>query len=501
MAPTRGSFGRGRDRQGRGHRGNGLQPLRRDQIRQRAGNQETQTATERRLLKMVVSTLQPLVITQDANFQSFVKALDPCLQIPTTSVIRSQLLSFYQEKTNSLRLILASADHVVLTCELWASGAEDYCLTVGCHFVNKYGNLKSYMLQTTSLFGDDSAANIQNQLSAVMEAWGIEEKVHTVIRAGMPQLKTVKTKWTHMPCFADTLNVLFKDLMSDEELSNVLTKCQRIVRFFTYDAEAEKMLREIQKKLKVTQDELIMYSGDRWLPWLQMLQRLNEQYKAMVMVLDDRGKTDLILNETDKEKIRNIISALKPLKEAASTMEKGFETISAMLPLLKKLMNNLREEEKKKNLVAQTLLSKCEKKFGDVNNHVLAPITFLDPRFKNQLGEQNKKQAMTKIMKDLAAGPASSSAPYLRAVLDRYMDHESTSETSNPLSWWRHTGKQHYGELSQLALKKLGVVSTAVPLERAFSDEGDRFCKLRSSIEPENLNMILFLNSNWSTIS
>ncbi|GAA6226269.1 uncharacterized protein LOC108891761 [Lates japonicus] len=107
---------------------------------------------------------------------------------------------------------------------------------------------------------------------------------------------------------------------------------------------------------------------------------------------------------------------------------------------------------------------------------------------------------MEKIVKELSAGRPGSSAKF-KELLERYVAYTPNDEKSNPFSWWRHTGKENFGELSKLALKKLGVVSTAVPLERAFSEAGDRFCNLRNSIEPENLNMILFLNSNWSTES
>ncbi|XP_039667941.1 uncharacterized protein si:ch211-152f22.4 [Perca fluviatilis] len=286
-------------RRGRGERGT----TRRDHLRRgTAGNQEILT-TKRRLLKMIISTLQPLEITQDANFLGFVKALSPSQEIPTNSEMCSQLLSVYEDKEKELRSTLASADDIVLTCELWSSRAEDSYLTVGCHFVDNRGSLKSYVLKTTSLFGEESAAHIIHELSAVMEAWCVKGKVHCVVRAGMPQLKEVKAAWTHMPCFADTLNVVFKDLIKDEELSNVLRKCYNTVRFLKYDTEAEKSLRMIQNKMSLEQGELILYSGDRWLPWLNTLQSLIKQNRAMVMVFDERGKTDLILNESDKEKI------------------------------------------------------------------------------------------------------------------------------------------------------------------------------------------------------
>ncbi len=132
---------------------------------------ELLSAKRRNLLKMIVSTLQPLETTEDSYFKHFIQALNPEFQIPTKAVIHSEVLSIYNQKVQDLRGILASVDDIVLTCELWSSKAEDSYLTVGCHYIDPLGNLKSFMLKTTSLFGDESEANIGSQLAAVTEAW------------------------------------------------------------------------------------------------------------------------------------------------------------------------------------------------------------------------------------------------------------------------------------------------------------------------------------------
>lgn len=440
---------------------------------------------------MIKSTLLPLEITEDTNFQDFVKVLNPDFHVPSKSEMRSLFLSVYTEKEKKLRSTLDSADDIVLTCELWSANTEDY-LTVGSHFVDSCGKLRSYVLRTVCLFGDKSAANIQKSLSAIMKEWNVTERVHSVVRAGVPQLE--KNKFIQMPCFADTLNVVFEDLMTDDELSNVLRKCRDILVFFKSDAEAERRLRDHRDMMNP--DELTMNYGDRWLPSLQMLQRLTQQYSCMSKVLCSMGRTQLRLNEDDKEKIRRIVSALEPLQKVTSSMkQQGFQSISAMLPLLSSLMKELKEEARH-NQVARKLLSKCKKEFGDVNNHKLALNTFLDPRFKDQLGQQNKREARAKVQKELAAEVSSAK---VKQLLDRYDAYRPTAPNSNPLAWWRHTGNSQFGKLSRFALKKLGVVSTAVPLERAFSSAADRFCGLRSSIEPENLHMDLFLHSYWSS--
>ncbi|CAJ1059561.1 zinc finger BED domain-containing protein 1 [Xyrichtys novacula] len=333
---------------------------------------------------MIVSTPSALETVDNQSFRDFFTTLDPSLEIPTTSVIRSQLLKTYSEKKQALKSILSNADDMSLTCESWSYRAEDSFLTVSCHFVDNLGNLKSYMLSTVCLFGDESADNIKSHLKAIMEAWGVKEKVHSVVRASLPQLKRVPVNWMVMPCFADTLNVVFKALMSEEDLDGVFRKCQNIVKFFELDPEAEGKLRDI------AEEELNLYCGDRWLLWLDMLEGVMKQREAMVVVFAQKKKIDLILNEDETVKVQNIISALIPLKRATAMMKtEGFQSISVVLPVLMKLMEGPREEERKGNVVAKKLRSICKEEFGDISKHAMAVFTFLDPRYKDKLGEQN----------------------------------------------------------------------------------------------------------------
>ncbi|XP_028989032.1 E3 SUMO-protein ligase ZBED1-like isoform X2 [Betta splendens] len=446
---------------------------------------------------MMISNLLSLDTAQNTNFMAFVRALKPTFQIPTEPQMNSLLHSVYKEQVKKLQQALGSPEHIVLSCELWSSSPEDSYLTVSCHFVDDRGKLKSFMLKTTSMLGDDSAASIKNHLSAVMEAWKIEEKVHGVVRAGLPQLKGIKTSWLHMPCFADTLNVIFRDMRKNDKLSNILKKCQTIIRFFKNNSDKEQRLQEIKKCPDMRHGKLILYSGDQWLVWLNMLQQLQQQYPAMLMVFAESDRSDLNLSENEIKLINNIVSALLHLSKATSKMKtEGFDTIALIVPIQEMLIKSL-EKEQSNNNVAEILLSHCKKEFGDINESKLATSTFLDPRYKNQLGEENKKLARKEIMKAKQDVPPAK----MTKVLDRYMAYKPTAKDSNPLSWWIHTGRDKFGELSNLALQKLSIVSTAVPLERAFCRAPDRFSTLRSSLEPENLDMTLFLHSNWSDSS
>ncbi|KAM9762043.1 E3 SUMO-protein ligase ZBED1 [Menidia menidia] len=456
-------------------------------VRRRGGDGLEILTPEGRLLKMIVSNLLPLGITEEANFRSFARAR-PMQHVPAKSKLCSLLPKVCQDKVKAIQAALASAQDIVLTWELWHSRPGYSYLTVGCNFVDRCGVLKSYMLKTSGLFSDTSTRNIERKLDVIIDNWNIKSKVHSVVTAGAKHPTTRKTRFIQMPCFAETLNSILEDLLGDSELKEVLRRCQDIVMFFKLDTKAKRMLCS-------GQNVLIMYSGGRWLGWLQMLQRLLEQYEVVKGVLQ-RRQTALILTEDQEKKVRQLVSALEVLEKATSMMKaKGFDSISVMLPVMTTLMAALQRETDKGNQTAGSLLRKCDKVFGDINKHQLATMTFLDPRYKDQLGEENKKLAKARIMKEFAD---SGGVCDLSGEFERYTAFTPRKGLQNPLSWWKNTGKSKFPNLSQLALRKLGIVSTAVPLERAFAISGEEFCNSRSSIEPENLDMMLFLNSNWT---
>jgi hypothetical protein len=69
---------------------------------------------------------------------------------------------------------------------------------------------------------------------------------------------------------------------------------------------------------------------------------------------------------------------------------------------------------------------------------------------------------------------------------------------ANPLNWWREH-ECEYPLLSQLAKRYLCVPGTSVPSERVFSTAGDIITAQRSTLTPEHLDQILFLNKNLKT--
>lgn len=72
---------------------------------------------------------------------------------------------------------------------------------------------------------------------------------------------------------------------------------------------------------------------------------------------------------------------------------------------------------------------------------------------------------------------------------------ELDDDFANPLEWWKIHQLQ-LPQLAKLAMRLLCVPATSVPCERVFSTAGLVVNKLRSSLNPENVNILLCLQ-NW----
>ena len=65
----------------------------------------------------------------------------------------------------------------------------------------------------------------------------------------------------------------------------------------------------------------------------------------------------------------------------------------------------------------------------------------------------------------------------------------------NPLDWWKMSEKR-YPAVAKLAKAYLSIPGTSVPSERAFSVARMTLTKLRSNLDPDTLDEIIFLNKN-----
>ena len=88
-----------------------------------------------------------------------------------------------------------------------------------------------------------------------------------------------------------------------------------------------------------------------------------------------------------------------------------------------------------------------------------------------------------------------SSDDIARDEIRKYEAEEPLSLDEEPLKWWK-TRESHLKYLSQLVRKTFCITASSVPSERPFSAAGNFISEKRSSLSPENVDILLFLHEN-----
>ncbi len=276
-----------------------------------------------------------------------------------------------------------------------------------------------------------------------------------------------------------------------------------------------------------------------------MVARLLEQEEAVRAVLSsDRKTSHLIPSWQDVEVLESIHVALSPLADLTDFLSgENHITISSIIPVLHNLKTKiLVENEDDTNLtkdIKKKILDDLQPRYTDAGIQQLLNIaTFLDPRFKTEyaddeddLKEAVKAQALefevimmsdipvltpqplpskkrkiqkeklvtflkktTEVSEDpLTLSPQERVSKEMQSYLScSKLDIESDV---SPLQWWKEYA-QSFPLLAKLANKWLCICATSCSSERLFSTSGNVVGPSRACLNPEKVNMLVFLAKN-----
>ena len=82
---------------------------------------------------------------------------------------------------------------------------------------------------------------------------------------------------------------------------------------------------------------------------------------------------------------------------------------------------------------------------------------------------------------------------------DDFLRIQPLSSDENCLQWWKKNA-EHFPTIAKVAKRYFCIPATSVPAERVFSTAGLIINEKRSSLLPENSDMLIFLNKNLPPI-
>ncbi|EXX78390.1 hypothetical protein RirG_015410 [Rhizophagus irregularis DAOM 197198w] len=184
---------------------------------------------------------------------------------------------------------------------------------------------------------------------------------------------------------------------------------------------------------------------------------------------------------------------IKLVKEVAQEMNDKFNSIlgnlyntSAYLALVldpcyktRILPDNINEEDLKQMLIDKfNNYQDLEKLFDEDNNDTL---------------EGNKRKSIG-LLDHMLQKKKKSNNSQSRNEINEYLIIPLEPSNINPCEWWRNH-KLHYPLLSKIARDYIGIPSTSVPSEQAFSKSGELINKRRNRLGDSAIEACMCLNS------
>lgn len=231
---------------------------------------------------------------------------------------------------------------------------------------------------------------------------------NTVVAAQMGNFLYVK-------CYAHTLNIASQKALKLPAVTKLLARVRRITSFFHRSTVANHLLEENQNLLSLKNHKLKTDVSTRWNSAYNMVERLLEQQPAVCAALlsprvRKKDSDVATLTEADISNAEDLITALKPMKDATTLMsQKKNPTVSLIAPVHAKLIQNTKPSAEDLPLVWDVKkainedLSKRYTTEQEINT--LHTASALDPRFKALpfLSEEEREETYRRVVAETAS--------------------------------------------------------------------------------------------------
>lgn len=519
----------------------------------------THTQVNELICKMIEKDMLPISVVSGEGFCELLAFTVQNFKIPSLLDVTRLIEGHFHERVEELQSQLSKVDKVALTTDFWTGLPSQKYVTVSCSFITEDWQGKWAVLQTEKLPSESSftAECVSERLLKTVEMWGLAQKVTACVQNTMddfPSRDCAKITWDYATCFSTTLQLAVNDGLS-KELLHIITAAGKLVRHFNTNHNVNKALQQKQLQMCLPPLKLIQSNKTRWDTICDMFERLLEQRWAIKAVLSDRtifNKQEAQALEIEDDYwqiIENFTTVLATLKWATTAISTEAEvSISNIYPITFSLIqihlapkkDDVEQVTSFKQKVQASLRKRMEVDSTDLASKPALISSLLDPRHKhlnflpasgrlaakiklhelvskldatdasvttntedqkslnlpsgsqgcmpNQM-KSDRKNTMMLLLGDNYSCP---DATDCEAQVDYYLRDIAPSLDINPLSWWKLNATR-FPKLATLARHYLCVPGVALPLS---SESGQTFATLRARLDPEHVNMLIFLNRN-----
>ncbi|XP_047229374.1 E3 SUMO-protein ligase ZBED1-like [Girardinichthys multiradiatus] len=486
------------------------------------------------------------------SFKDMVKVLDAQYELPGRKHFsQTAVPHLYIKVRDEVQVLLSEAESYSLTTDMWSSVNMTPYMSLTVHTITPEWKLESKCLQTTYFPESHTADNLAAALRVALQDWQLDEKKLSAIttdNAANISAAIRSLEWLWLNCFGHNLNLAVTNAMHDnrQKTERALGVCRCIVGAFSHSWQRKSELHKEQVELGLPEHSLITDCATRWGSKLAMVERILEQAQGIRHVLSDDRRSSLSLTWQDTDVLKAVHDALKPVGDFTDILSgEHYVTSSSILPILQLCRDNvlaLSEYDLQLTKSIKTgILKKLEAKYeSDSVRKLMRKCTFLDPRYRGgyetdasalaetkaelqaeivnlenqapagpvviirveegeaQAEPPRKRVTLRSLLQkqaDAVAGPIGSVEDRVGAEITAYCLEPVIQADKDPLLWWKCAARR-FPLMSRVARKHLCVCATSSPSERVFSTAGKVVSPQRSLLNPEIVNMLVFLAKN-----
>lgn len=379
------------------------------------------------LVNLIIKDYQPFSIVEDEGFKEFVKGILPNYQMPSRKYLSNNLINLKYEKCHAAVLSkLFSIKSICITTDHWTSLKNESYIGVTGHYIDDNFKMCHVLLECIKFCGQHTASAIASELSRILTAWDINNKVLIIVTDNAANItKAVKGEMCkeHYGCFAHKLNLCvkaalnFKDQEEDEDEDDTaevindndddsgqsdgcmktISKIKNIVNHMKRSTQANEKLSHAQVMLGRQQPlNLVNSVATRWNCTFLMLEQFVYLQEALRITFANWSALNIQqLTEREWFIAEELCNLLRPLHEATQEMSgEEYLTASKIIPvsfgLIKVTQIFVNEKAKHCTVVAKKLVKELKERFFNLEHSLtIATCSFLDPRFKQHVFEDN----------------------------------------------------------------------------------------------------------------
>ncbi|KAK3912232.1 E3 SUMO-protein ligase ZBED1, partial [Frankliniella fusca] len=554
----------------------------------------------------IVTCMRPLNTVDKPGFRKMVKVLNPKYEPPSRRTLTgNHIPKMYNAARENVTLLLKQADYVALTTDGWTSGAHTSYLSLTAHFLDNEWTLVDVTLNCKQILEDHSGLQLRTEIQGMLAEWNLKTDAIAAfttdngdnIRVALDLLGLSKV---HMRCFAHTVNNGVTAFTGEcNALDDALKRATALRSFMSSDKVWRHYEKHIVSRYDKKPSRLPAPCKSRWWVDLNLAQAVVAQHSWLMdfMATYERGKhVQEVPSVMDISVLKSYIQAMKPVEKICTFLgAQKYCSASFILPAMYLLdpqspmyggddlesLGTTAPEENEEDFdeiplsenpeliptrIQRVISNKLKKRFkpkdlpeGSCTEAVMKAgqhcyelcvrASYLDPRFRNEILEEDRETAKDLLLKDEALQAENSSTPgkyffnynqtdggagssgsradaataqavsALSGLFKKRRLHSALNQSSIsteerfhqeiakyemlpaedlevcPFKWWK-THQAAFPLLSKLAKKYLSIPATSLPSERLFSTAGDVLTDTRNCLSGENAEMLIFCAVN-----